>query len=68
MSDTLYATTTRNHTGLGVISGRFVVVPAGTEVRIPSRQVESGRSYYDAKARVGGATVRVQVRPSTIDY
>lgn len=68
MSATLYATTKRNHTGLGVISGRFVVVPAGTEVRIPSRQVESGRSYYDAKARVDGRTVSVQVRPECIDY
>ena len=68
MSATLYATTTRNHTGLGVISGRLVVVPAGTGVRIPSRQVESGRSYYDAKARVDGRTVSVQVRPEGIDY
>lgn len=66
MDDMLYATTTRDHVGVGVISGRAVTVPAGAEVRIPSRQVECGRTYYDAKARVNGATVRVQVLPSTI--
>lgn len=62
----LYANTIHDKIGFSVMRNERITVPAGTEVRIPAAQVESGRSYYDAKARVNGRLVRLQVREASI--